>query len=144
MTKKELAVTLWSLGVVISVFTMLVQPYRHGTIDWSLDSPFDNTRSGQAEQWIFLSHAARHLPRGASFTILAPDRETEMSLFMMAVGLLPEASPLPSSYYGQSTATGKQARFVLEFGTSASLHPPEKRSIALAGGLLTKRCAIDP
>ena len=144
MTKKTLAVSVWWLGVVISVMTLWVHPHRHGAIDWSLDSPFDNTHSGQAEQWIFLRQAARHVPRDASFTILAADRDTEMSLFMMAVGLLPEARPLPSSYYGQSLGTGEQARFVLEFGTSGSTRPLERCSMAITGGRLTKRCAIGP
>jgi hypothetical protein len=144
MTKKTSAFTVWWLGVVISVMTLWVHPHRHVAIDWSLDSPFDNTHSGQAEQWIFLRQAARQVPRGASFTILAPDRETEMSLFMMAVGLLPEALPLPSSYYGKSTATGDQARFALEFGTSGSLRPLATHSITITGGRITERCANGP
>jgi hypothetical protein len=144
MTRKTLAVTVWWLGTVISILTLWVHPHRYGAMNWSLQSPFDNTRSGQAEQWLFLSQAARHLPHGATFTIVAPDDETEMSLFMMAVGLLPEASPLPSSYYGQSAAAGKKARFVLEFGTSGSLRPLEPHSIAITGGRLTERRAKRP
>lgn len=144
MTKKTLAVSVWWLGVVISVTMLWVHPHRHGAIDWSLDSPFDNTHSGQAEQWIFLRQAARHVPRDASFTILAADRDTEMSLFMMAVGLLPEARPLPSSYYGQSAATGERARFVLEFGATRSLRPLETHPVAITGGGITERCANGP
>ena len=139
MTKKKFAVSVWWLGTLFSIVTLLVHPHRHGTLDLSRHSPFDNTRSGHAEQWIFLSQAARQLPRGASFTILAPDRETEMSLFMMSVGLLPEASPLPSSYYGQSTAIGEEARFILGFGTSQSLRTREKDAIKITGGRLTER-----
>jgi hypothetical protein len=143
-TKNDVVAAVWLLGVVISAITFFVHLHRHGEIDLSLRSPFDNTRSGHAEQWIFLSEAARHVPSDASFTVLAPDRDTEMSLYMMAVGLLPEASPLPSSYYGQSTSMGDQARFELELEGPGSFRLPEKHSIAITGGRVTNRWAIEP
>ena len=143
-TRKTVVAALWWLGVAFSVIALFVHPHRYSEIDLSLRSPFDNTRSGHAEQWIFLSEAARHVPRGTTFTVLAPDRDTEMSLFMMAVGLLPEASPLPSSYYGQSTAVGDHARFVLEFEAPRSVQSPEQRAIAIAGGRVAKRWATEP
>jgi len=143
-TRKTVVAALWWIGVVFSAISLFVHPHRYGEIDLSLRSPFDNTRSGHAEQWIFLSEAARHVPCGMTFTVLAPDRDTEMSLFMMAVGLLPEASPLPSSYYGQSTEVGDHARFVLEFEAPGSVRTPEKHTTAITGGRVAKRWATEP
>lgn len=141
MTKRRLVAAVWWLGIVISAVMLFVQPLRRGEIDLSLISPFDNTRSGHAEQWIFLSEAARHVPRDASFTVLAPDRDSEMGLFMMAVGLLPEASPLPSSYYGQPTGVGDQARFVLELAGPSPEQSLEIQSTEIIGGRVKTRWA---
>ena len=144
MTKKTLVVAVWWLGVVVSAVALLVHSHRHGEIDLSMSSPFDNTRSGHAEQWIFLNEAARHVPHDASFTVLAPDRASEMSLFMMAVGLLPEASPFPSSYYGQSTGVVDQARFVLQFEGAGSAQSLEIHSTEITGGRVTIRWPTEP
>jgi hypothetical protein len=135
---------LWWIGVFISAITLFVHPHRYGEINLSLRSPFDNTQSGHAEQWIFLSEAAHHVPRGSTFTVLAPDRDTEMSLFMMSVGLLPEASPLPSSYYGQSTDIGDDARFVLEMEALGSVQSPEEHATEITGGRVSKRWTTEP
>jgi hypothetical protein len=129
----------WWLGTVGVLALLLATPIRLGAIDFSRHSPFDNTRSGHAEQWLFLSRAARYVPRGETFTVRAPDRDTEMSLFMMAIGLLPEASPLPSSYYGRSNVSGDRARFVLEMDDSESERLPDTDSMTISGGRITER-----
>lgn len=144
MTRDTVVVAVWWLGVMISVITFFSHLYRPDGIDHSLRSPFDNTRSGHAEQWIFLSEAARHVPPGVSFTVLAADRETEMSLFMIGVGLLPESSPLPSSYYGQSTSAGDRARFVLELDRPRTAHSPRDQVIEISGGRVIDRSASEP
>jgi len=143
-TMRSVVAAVWWLGTVASLLVLLGIPLRIGSIDCSLRSPFDNIRSGHAAQWIFLSHAAQHVPRGATFTVRAPDHDTEMSLFMMAVGLLPEASPLPSSYYGQATALGDRARFVLEMNGSESEQPSPTRTVAIAGGQISERSVPRP
>jgi hypothetical protein len=141
---REIVTATWWFGAVVSLALLLSIPLRMGVIDFSRRSPFDNTRSGHAEQWRFLNEAAFHVPRGATFSVLAPDGDTEMSLFMMAVGLLPEASPLPSSYYGQATEIGDHARFVLEFEAPGSVQSPEQRATAIAGGRVMKRWVTEP
>jgi hypothetical protein len=141
---RSIVVAAWWLGTAVALALLLGIPLRLGTIDCSLRSPFDNTHSGHADQWIFLNEAAHHVPRGATLTVLAADREIEMSLFMMAVGLLPEASTLPSSYYGRSTAIGDRARFVLEMNGSESERLTGAISTAIAGGRITERRALRP
>jgi hypothetical protein len=144
ISRGRIVIAVWWVGVVISTVTLLSSPYRHGEIDLSLRSPFDNTGSGHAEQWLFLTEAARHVPRGASFTVLAPDRDTEMSLYMMAVGLLPEALPLPSSYFGQPTGAGDNARFVLEFDDRRDMQPQKTCTTTITGGRVTDRWVSEP
>jgi hypothetical protein len=142
--RDTVVVAVWWLGVAISAITFFAHLHRPDEADFSLRSPFDNTRSGHAEQWIFLSEAARHVPPGASFTVLAEDPETEMSLFMISVGLLPEASPLPSSYYGRPTSAGDRARFVLVSDGSRTVQAPHDSAIEISGGRVTYRSASDP
>jgi hypothetical protein len=138
MTKHAAIGAVWLAGAFISV-AILVLSYHSGEIHLSRRSPFDNTGSGHAEQWIFLSEAAGHIPRGASFTVLAEDRATEMSLFMMSVGLMPEGLPLPSSYYGQAKEAGNLARFVLEFGALREPRTGESPVATVTGGRVYER-----
>ena len=142
-TSNRVVGAIWWAGVFISV-VLLIRPHGWEGIDLSRRSPFDNTGSGHAEQWVFLNEAAEHVPRGASFTIVAPDRETEMSLYMMSVGLLPDALPFPSSYYGRATTDGESARFVLVFSDHRDHRPEGGRPIAVDGGQLVDRQARPP
>ena len=144
MTKNTVVVAMWWTGVAIAAMSLLVSLQRQKEFDPSLTSPFDNTGSGHAEKWIFLSEAAELVPHGASFTVIAPDREAEMSLFMMAVGLLPNATPLPTSYYGQPVSIGQEARFVLELEGATSDQPPQEHADEVTGGRVTTRLATAP
>jgi hypothetical protein len=144
MKKNTVVIAMWWTGVAIAATSLLISFQRQNEFDLSLRSPFDNTGSGHAEQWIFLREAAELVPIGARFTVTAPDRETEMSLFMMAVGLLPNATPLPTSYYGQPVSTGSKARFVLELEGPTPDQTPQARATEVAGGRVTTRLATAP
>jgi hypothetical protein len=82
-------------------------------------SPLDNvaglnetTRLG----WGFLWQVRDVLPAGATFTIVAGDRQTEMSLYMMSYAVLTECRGVPTSYYGIATPErGAEARYVLAY-----------------------------
>jgi hypothetical protein len=86
-------------------------------------SPLDNvaglnetTRLG----WGFLWQAREVLPAGASYTIVASDPQTEMSLYMLSIGVLTECQGFPTSYYLRpSPDSGAMARYVLAFGCAA-------------------------
>jgi len=134
----------WCFGIIISTAALVSLPLRSAEVDHSLRTPFDNTGSGHAAQWAFVSEASHHVPHGATFTVAAADRDLEMSLYMMAVGLLPEAVALPSSYYGRSTPIGERAGFVVEFEGSASDHPPRYHAIEVTGGWVWQRLATEP
>ena len=143
-TNRQRVMLVWWLGALVATVILLAHPYRDGSPDLSRRSPFDNTGSGHAEQWIFLSEATRHVPSHASFTVTAPNHETEMSLFMMAVGLLPEATPLPTSYYGQPTSIGDEVKFVLEFGEPTSDQRSRGPAIEVSGGRVKQRLSAGP
>ncbi len=143
-TKNTVVVATWWLGVVIATIALMAPVYRQGDVCLARTSPFDNTGSGHAEQWRFLSEAAEHIPSGASFTVAAQDRETEMSLFMMAVGLLPHATPLPTSYYGRSTSPGTTAPYVLEYRNAPSGRTPHDNATEVSGGWVRQRLENEP
>jgi hypothetical protein len=63
---------------------------------------------------------------------------------MMAVGLLPEASPIPTSYYGQPVPLGDEARFVLELGQPTSPQSHRGRTIEMTGGRVIQRPSAGP
>lgn len=138
-SKESSAFVAWWAGVVITTALLLAHPHLRGPAVLATRTPFDNTGSGHAEQWAFLRAAAAHIPQGASFTVVAQDVDTEMSLFMMAVGLLPDSRPIPSSYYGEAVEAGGDARFVLEFGDFADPQPPWTVASRLPGGRLLDR-----
>lgn len=129
----------WWLGVVIATIFLFGNTFRDGPIDFTLQTPFDNTHSGHAEQWAFLRAAATHVPPSGAFTIAAPDGETEMSLYMMAVGLLPESRPIPSSYYGTPTEPDGDVRFIFDFGGHGEPRPGWAVVSPLPGGRLLER-----
>jgi hypothetical protein len=133
----------WIGGFVASALVLL------GAVDndrWRVPpvTPFDNTRSGHAEQWRFLSEASELIPPGATVTIHAPDPDTEMSLSMMAVGLFPEATVVPRTYYGRPVSASAGARFVLTFGAGSGERDDPGRSVEVAGGAVTDRGSPHP
>jgi hypothetical protein len=56
------------------------------------------------------------VPEGASYTVLAPDLNDEMYLYMFSLGILERQVALPSSYFGEPRSEGAQARYVLSYG----------------------------
>jgi len=82
-------------------------------------SPLDNV-AGLNETtnrgWGFLWQVRDVLPAGATYTIVAGDRQTEMSLYMLSFAVLTEGRALPTSYYGIATPQrGAAARYVLAY-----------------------------
>jgi hypothetical protein len=134
----------WWIGVLIATGLVVVGGV---SVDLSLlppETPYDHTRSGHAEQWRFLREVSLHVPAGATFTINAPDADTEMSLYAMAVGLLPEATAVPRTYYGRPVVTSASARFVVTFGAEGGSPRGAGLSIAVAGGSVTDRGPRQP
>ena len=93
-------------------------------------TPVDGIDPAAARQWTFLRRARAVVPAGATYTVTAPTRDVEMNLYMMSLGLLPDARGIPSSYYGVSTAErGARARYVLAYD-----NPPMSEDVRLRAG----------
>jgi hypothetical protein len=134
----------WWIGGFVATVFVLQGAFANDR--WLLppETPFDNTHSGHAEQWLFLDEASELVPPGATVTIHAPDPDTEMSLSMMAVGLLPETTIMPRTYYGRPVAASAGARFVLTFGAGAGKSDDPVRAVVIAGGTVTDRGSLHP
>lgn len=135
---------LWWFGAVISLVMLLAQPLWRDDLEPSQRTPFDNSGTGHAEQWRFLHEAAQFIPKNSSFTVVAGDRDVEMSLSMMSVGLLAESRLMPSSYYGEKVPAGASARFVLEYGDFRGSRQGETFVASVPGGTLWERRTFRP
>lgn len=104
-------------------------------------TPYDGVNAVLAEQWRFAAEAAPFVTPGSQFTVRCEPACDEMSLFMMAAGLIPHATALPSSYYGRPLpSTGAEAPYVLLFG-SACRRPVGMVPVAqLEAGCVYRRC----
>jgi hypothetical protein len=101
-------------------------------------TPLDRTDRAAASQWLFLRRAATSLPRDAQFTVVAPIPQVELNLFMMSIGLLPRARPLPSSYYGVPASPGSEARYVLAYQDAEVSGPVRVRAVFEQGRVLER------
>jgi hypothetical protein len=108
---------LWVLATALLLTLSLVAHARRGSPPSILPAtPFDRTNPDLAEQWRFLCEADQHLPPGVSYTVLAPDRQTAMSLFMFSRALLPDRQARPTSYWDSPTPElGATAEYVLAY-----------------------------
>ena len=86
-----------------------------GTLLRIPSTPVDLTWDRHARFWSFLKEARHHVPAGQSYTVIAPDRDDEMYLYMFSLGLFEKHVALPTSYYGRPTGAGEGARYVLAY-----------------------------
>ena len=107
-------------------------------------TPLDATKPDAAEEWQFLEVAARLVPRGATFTVLARDKAREMELFMMSFGLLPEGVPLPTSYFLLPEKIGERAQYALAFECDPRGSPGAALIGRVPGGCVYRRQRVAP
>ncbi len=79
-------------------------------------TPLDSTNPRLARLWSFLLEVRDKIPEGASYTLIAPDMDDEMALYMLSLGILYKHTALPSSYFGSARPEGVRARYVLAYG----------------------------
>jgi hypothetical protein len=116
MTRPD-SLRLWLLGSTLLLVLSFVASARRGLPTATLPAtPFDRTNPDLADQWRFLREAAQHLPPGVSYTVVAADRQTAMSLFMFSRALLPDRQARPTSYWDSPTPElGVTADYVLAY-----------------------------
>lgn len=76
-------------------------------------TPLDRTSASGTREWAFLRECRSRIPPGVSLTVMAADPAQESALFMLALGVYPDHSVWPSSYFGTMTPVGSQAEYVL-------------------------------
>lgn len=134
----------WWIGVVVATGLVVAGVPKTVGPRPTAGTPFDATGTGHAEQWRFLDEVSSIVPEGSTLTIHAADAGTEMSLFMMAVGLVPQATVVPRSYYGRPVAGSESARFVATFGAEPGDSGDSTVRVVVAGGCVTDRGSPDP
>jgi hypothetical protein len=106
-------------------------------------TPVDLTWDRYARFWLFLKEARHHVPPGASYTVIASDREDEMYLYMFSLGIFEKQTALPSSYFGNPTPDGAHARYLLVY-RSPSLAPDDRLVAKLENGAIYERPEARP
>lgn len=103
-------------------------------------SPVERVNPELGRVWRLLGEVAPRIPPGATFTVRAASADTEMEAFMLALGRVPHARPLPSSYYGVSQpGTGSDAEFVVVVGAGAAPGDGGELVARFEHGLLLRR-----
>jgi len=102
------------------------------------DTPLDGTRPDLAYAWRFLVLARPLVPPRARITAIARDDGREMELFMLAVGLYPDARPVPTTYFLKQMPHGATADYVLALDCDV---PDGKASLVgkVPGGCVWRR-----
>jgi hypothetical protein len=134
----------WWIGTVVAAGLVLFSAPIPDRTHVTQKTPYDATGTDHAEQWAFLENVGTMVPVGSTLTIQAMDAETEMSLYMMAVGVIPRATVIPNTYYGRPVAESDSARFVATYGAEIADPEGAADTIEIPGGTLTDRKALVP
>jgi len=78
-------------------------------------TPVDKVNWLYARQWALVQEARELVPAGQSYTTIARDKDEEMLLFMLSLGVLRDRYPVPTSYWKGPVAEGARARYVVSY-----------------------------
>lgn len=82
--------------------------------------PYQYTPMSDARYWMFLQQAGPCVAQGTSFALIGTTPEQAHELYVLSVGAIPHAKPLPSSYFGfPHPGHVAAARFIVAFGDAA-------------------------
>jgi len=79
-------------------------------------SPTENDQPQLAAYWRFLVDARRFVPKGSSYTIVAPTPDDETQLFFLSQGLYGDVEPKPRTYVWQPQPGG--GKYVVVYGSA--------------------------
>ena len=78
-------------------------------------TPVDHVNYLYARLWTLIQEARTIVPAGQSYTAIARDKEEEMLLLILSMGVLWDRVPMPSSYWKGPVAEGARARYILSY-----------------------------
>lgn len=104
-------------------------------------TPIDRSNWVMAREWAFLQSCRGFVPPRASLTVLAPDPDAETNLYMMALGIFPGNTVLPTSYFGNAVSEGDRAEFVLVYGRRQAFETAHERLGRVEYGAVYRRHA---
>jgi hypothetical protein len=133
---------LWLAGaLVLCLFPLMPRLGRSLREQLRLPAtPVDRTHGEWAREWLFLESCQPFLPSNARFTVLAADADTEMALYMMAIGLFPAGQPVPHTYYRMPhPEQAAAAQYSLEYRKSAPENPRARLIARVPDGAIYER-----
>ncbi len=81
------------------------------------ETPVDRTNALYAQEWLLLQQTKEIIPPGQSYTVIAGDKNEEMLLFMLSLGVLLDRPAMPTTYWRiPQPEQGDRARYVVSFG----------------------------
>jgi hypothetical protein len=102
-------------------------------------TPVDRTDEERARQWLFLQSSVPLVPPGSALTVRAEDPDTEMALFMMAIGLFPASQLLPHTYYLEAESEHAAARYLLQYRIDTPADPDTRLVARVPYGAIYER-----
>lgn len=113
-----LPAVIWYAGAALVLLTIvqgwLAKPFPRPL---KPQLPYQYTPFSDPRYWVFLEQASDCVPPGSAFAVTAPSRDEEHELYLLAVGAIPQATPLAASYFGyQQNEHIARARYILSFG----------------------------
>lgn len=106
------------------------------------ETPLDLMRPEAAAHWRFARAAGPHLPPRSTYTVTAPTRDEEMSVFMISVGLITHATGLATSYFSvHHPQFGNRAEYILAYAC-AGAEPTAQLVTYAPGGCVFRRSRL--
>jgi hypothetical protein len=131
MVRRYARETAWMLGSALILLVALSDALASARPFFAAsDVPVARLHGRLRDQWLFLQEIRNSIPPGATYTVHSSNRDVEMSVFMISLGVLTRNEPRPRSYFGVETADGgRTARFVVVY-KGAGFHEPGARVAA--------------
>ena len=114
-TPWPVASVLWIAGALALLAPPLVRWFASPVSFHVPLTPVDRVNWLYARQWALVQEAREAVPDGQAFTAIAKDKDEEMLLFMLSIGVLRNRFPMPSSYWANPVADGARARYVVSY-----------------------------
>ena len=132
--------TLWIAGTCLLLVRPLLGVFSAAGSLQIPGTPMDHVNGQYASMWMLLEQAKEVIPAAQTYTTVARGGEEEESLlFILSLGVLPDRTALPTSYWSvHQPGQGERARYVVSYGC---LEPPGTHRLVrrIANGCVFER-----